>query len=294
MGLTFGRDREETEPRAGDDSWSCDEASILACYPVGGVREKGHLLTRIPPQCHGFNFPHRQTCFRCRADRPDDRPPSAARGPVLTGESDECPQQLPSQYLVVRDLDESVTEETLADGLSQLFVEKPAATKDSGARVGAKLKSTAPTTDTSRLGAQAGVAAPRVLDEGPADGRVVEIRVCRVRHAGGRPGGHGQVPRIQGLLHSRQASHCCLCPHRVFVPAAEADRHESAPAVFSPVYNPSVLVKYWTTGLSQSPRRQRRGTGSSRGGREPARRGPAEWPGRTGWRQEGEEGQGKQ
>ncbi len=63
---------------------------------------------------------------------------------------------MPSQYLVVRSLDASTDEEALTQGISKLFVEKPSQNKDNGPRPATKLKSTAPTGDTSGLGAKPG------------------------------------------------------------------------------------------------------------------------------------------
>jgi RNA recognition motif-containing protein len=75
--------------------------------------------------------------------------------PILTGETDQCPRQNPSQYLVIRNLDPNVTEDVLAEGVMQLYVEKAAAPKEPTSTT-FKLKSTAPSNNTAGLGARPG------------------------------------------------------------------------------------------------------------------------------------------
>lgn len=73
----------------------------------------------------------------------------------LDGKSDECPQQAPSPFLVIRDLPSSANENTLSNGLKSLYVAKGDEPKQApGAPP--KLKSTAPVGNTSGLGAKPG------------------------------------------------------------------------------------------------------------------------------------------
>ena len=73
----------------------------------------------------------------------------------LDGKSDECPQQAPSQFLVIRDLPSSANENTLSNGMKSLYVAKGEEPKQiPGAPP--KLKSTAPVGNTSGLGAKVG------------------------------------------------------------------------------------------------------------------------------------------
>lgn len=73
----------------------------------------------------------------------------------LDGKSDECPQQTPSQFLVIRNLPPSVSETTLATGVKKLYVAKEEEPKQP-ANAPTKLKSTAPVGNTSGLGAKPG------------------------------------------------------------------------------------------------------------------------------------------
>lgn len=73
----------------------------------------------------------------------------------LDGKSDECPQQAPSPFLVIRDLPSSANENTLSNGIKSLYVAKGDEPKQTpGAPP--KLKSTAPVGNTSGLGAKPG------------------------------------------------------------------------------------------------------------------------------------------
>lgn len=73
----------------------------------------------------------------------------------LDGKSDECPQQTPSPFIVIRDLPSSANENTLSNGIKSLYVAKSDEPKQiPGAPP--KLKSTAPVGNTSGLGAKPG------------------------------------------------------------------------------------------------------------------------------------------
>ncbi|KAG4221208.1 hypothetical protein PC116_g30315, partial [Phytophthora cactorum] len=73
----------------------------------------------------------------------------------LDGKSDECPQQTPSQFIVIRELASSVVETTLANDIKKLYVTKEEESRQSSSAPN-KLKSTAPIGNTSGLGAKPG------------------------------------------------------------------------------------------------------------------------------------------
>ncbi|KAI2617051.1 hypothetical protein GGR54DRAFT_607924 [Hypoxylon sp. NC1633] len=101
--------------------------------------------------CHFDNFSRRATCKQCKAPRSSENTADMK----LDGKSDECPQQAPSQFLVIRDLASSVTETILAAELKKLYVAKADEPRQhSGTPT--KLKSTAPIGNTSGLGAKPG------------------------------------------------------------------------------------------------------------------------------------------
>lgn len=75
---------------------------------------------------------------------------------VNTGDNDVSPDGTPSQFLLFRGLEPSVTEEVLAKGVAKLY--KPAANSQSQAAVAASKKGAkvASTTGDSNLGARDG------------------------------------------------------------------------------------------------------------------------------------------
>ncbi|KAI0476479.1 hypothetical protein GGR56DRAFT_666068 [Xylariaceae sp. FL0804] len=101
--------------------------------------------------CYYENFSRRMTCKQCKAPRSAEN----AMDLRLDGKSDECPQQTPSQFLVVRGLASSVTESTLATAMKSLYISKEEEPKQTPGQP-AKLKSTAPVGNTSGLGAKPG------------------------------------------------------------------------------------------------------------------------------------------
>ncbi|KAI1632480.1 hypothetical protein F4809DRAFT_88530 [Biscogniauxia mediterranea] len=101
--------------------------------------------------CHFENFSRRATCKQCKAPRSTERTGDMK----LDGKSDECPQQTPSQFIVIRGLPSSVTETVLAAEVKKLYVNKDGEPKQTAAAPG-KLKSTAPIGNTSGLGAKPG------------------------------------------------------------------------------------------------------------------------------------------
>ncbi|KIX06174.1 uncharacterized protein Z518_04148 [Rhinocladiella mackenziei CBS 650.93] len=126
--IAFGRERKDVS-RSDDADWIC---SI----------------------CHINNFSTRNKCFRCQAYKPDssfDVPAKAAN----VGDNDASPDNAPSQFLLLRGLEPSVTEELLVKGVSKL--NKPNSSTSQRDEVlskkGAKVAST---TGDSNLGAKEG------------------------------------------------------------------------------------------------------------------------------------------
>lgn len=111
-------------------------------------------------QCAIVNYSTRQRCFRCQAPRPDAGPagpPGIAAAPKVEnhGDNDVAPDTQPSQFLIFRGLESSVTEELLAKGVAKLY--KPASGASEGSskpeKKGAKVAST---TGDANLGAREG------------------------------------------------------------------------------------------------------------------------------------------
>ncbi|KAK4124818.1 hypothetical protein N657DRAFT_689225 [Parathielavia appendiculata] len=193
-------------------------------------------------KCGAINYPHRAVCFKCKAERPEDD--YGGSGPFLTGETDECPQQTPSHYVVIRDLEGSVTEEVLAKGVMKLFIENQEPPKQTPTATN-KLKSTAPTASTVGLGAKPGslrrVFLMRDLKTneswryGFAEFATVEDAMAAVAKFRASPRFTiASKPVVVAFIHTG-----------VFIPAFDDPAPENQNVSFTPIYNPSVRVKYW-------------------------------------------------
>jgi RNA-binding protein 5/10 len=197
-------------------------------------------------ECNATVNPDRTYCFRCKVERPPEvhQPQVQDYGPILTGETDQDPQQMPSQYVVIRGLDSAVDEEVLAKGLEQLYVESAAPTKDaSDGSAKPKLKSTAPTRSTTGLGAR------------PQSLRRVFLMRDRKTDVTWKYGfaefatiadAQGAVAKFHGMERFRINSKpvfVAFIHAGVFVPAAGLA--DEGPFSFVPIYNPGLLLKYW-------------------------------------------------
>ncbi|KAI8956508.1 hypothetical protein F5Y11DRAFT_176212 [Daldinia sp. FL1419] len=122
--------------------------------PIDYSRERRHVANPDDwkcTMCHFENFSRRATCKQCKAPRTSENTAEMK----LDGKSDECPQQTPSPFIVIRELASSVTETTLANDIKKLYVTKEEEPKQPSSTPN-KLKSTAPVGNTSGLGAKLG------------------------------------------------------------------------------------------------------------------------------------------
>ncbi|KAL2147023.1 hypothetical protein VTI28DRAFT_905 [Corynascus sepedonium] len=193
-------------------------------------------------KCGVVNYPHRAVCFKCKAERIEED--YGASGPFLTGETDECPQQTPSQYVVVRDLEGSVTEDVLAKGVMKLFVDNSETAKETPSSTN-KLKSTAPTNSTAGLGAKPGslrrvfLMRDRNTNQswryGFAEFATVEDAIAAVAKFRALPRFTiASKPVVVAFIHTG-----------VFIPAFDVPPTENQEFSFTPIYNPAVRVRYW-------------------------------------------------
>ncbi|KAK3354901.1 hypothetical protein B0H65DRAFT_28477 [Neurospora tetraspora] len=222
MDIFFERSRSDMdESRRDDEDWDC-------------------------LKCGAVNFSYRAVCFKCKTERPDDASygysyGAPSSGPLLTGETDEDPQQMPSQYLVIRDLEASVTEEVLARGVMKLFREEttkaPTGTH--------KLKSTAPGSNTANLGAKPGSLRRVFLIRNRKSNeswRYGFAEFATVEDAKGAVAKFRNSPRF--TIASR-AVVVSFIHTGVFIPAFEVGPDEDPRFSFQPIYNPTIRLKYW-------------------------------------------------
>lgn len=198
------------------------------------------------PKCGAMNFSYRAVCFKCKRERPDDANygysyTAPSSGPLLTGETDEDPQQMPSQYLVIRDLEASVTEEVLARGVMKLFREEttkaPTGTH--------KLKSTAPGSNTANLGAKPGSLRRVFLIRNRKSNeswRYGFAEFATVEDAKGAVAKFRNTPRF---TISSRAVVVSFIHTGVFIPAFDVGPDEDPRFSFQPIYNPTIRLKYW-------------------------------------------------
>jgi len=225
VGVDFNKSRDDSGPsrdqRRDEEGWDCLNCGIM-------------------------NYPHRAACFKCKTERPEDDgyaqdfDPYAR--PILNGVTDEDPQQQPSQYLVVRDLEKSVTEEVLAKGVMKLFRDNIPEPAKGPSNTTFKLKSTAPTNSTAGLGAK------------PGSLRRVFLMRDRKRNESWRYGfaefatvedAMAAVAKFRALPNFTIASKpvaVAFIHTGVFVPAGPSDEPDFA---FTPIYHPSIRLRYW-------------------------------------------------
>ncbi|KAJ8189861.1 hypothetical protein LV163_002148 [Aspergillus fumigatus] len=219
--VAYSREREDRTRARAEGDWTCKLCAIV-------------------------NYSTRNKCFRCQAPRPDAGPagPPGIAAPKVenNGDNDAAPDNQPSQFLLFRGLEASVTEELLAKGVAKLYRPTPGSSGSSeNQRKGAKVAST---TGDSNLGAR--------------DGSIRRVLLVRDRKTNESwRYGFAEFATVQDAqaavarLHSFEKFTISSKPvlvsyiHAgVFVPvinpSASTDRF-----TFSPLSNPSLKLMYW-------------------------------------------------
>ncbi|KAL3493751.1 rna-binding protein [Aspergillus germanicus] len=218
--IAYSREREDRARARAEADWTCQMCSIV-------------------------NYSTRQKCFRCQAPRPDagpTGPPGMAAPRVYNnGDNDAAPENQPSQFLLFRGLETSVTEELLAKGVAKLY--RPS-NSDSGSGTQKKRAKVASTTGDSNLGAR--------------DGSIRRILLVRDRRSNESwRYGFAEFATIQDAqaaivrLHSFDKFTISSKPVMVsyihagvFVPVMNPNA-STEKFTFSPVNNPALKLMYW-------------------------------------------------
>lgn len=169
----------------------------------------------------------------------------------LDGQSDECPQQTPSQFIVIRDLASSVTEPVLAGEIRKLYVAKEDEPKQSSSATN-KLKSTAPIGNTSGLGAKPGslVRIFIIRDKysdiscnyGFAEFSTLEdARAAVAKYSASPLFTIASKPVTIAYIHSG-----------VFIPYLQPAQNQDRKFTFSATHNPSLRLSYWNPSVYAS------------------------------------------
>ncbi|KAF4175888.1 hypothetical protein CNMCM8694_002812 [Aspergillus lentulus] len=219
--VAYSREREDRTRARAESDWTCKMCAIV-------------------------NYSTRNKCFRCQAPRPEAGPagPPGIAAPKVenNGDNDAAPDNQPSQFLLFRGLESSVTEELLAKGVAKLYRPTPGSGGPSeNQRKGAKVAST---TGDANLGAR--------------DGSIRRVLLVRDRKTNESwRYGFAEFATVQDAqaavarLHSFEKFTISSKPvlvsyiHAgVFVPvinpSASTDQF-----TFSPLSNPSLKLMYW-------------------------------------------------
>lgn len=168
----------------------------------------------------------------------------ASSGPRLTGETDECPQQFPSQYLVIRGLEPSVNEEVLAKGIKKLFVETTPETKKETTN---KLKSTAPTANTASMGARPDSLRRVFLVRDRGTDSSLRYGFAEFTTLEDAQGAVAKFRASPKFTISSKPITVAFIHTGVFVPHNGRITDENSRFIFHPVYNQDLVLKYWDT-----------------------------------------------
>lgn len=130
-------------------SHSSDNAKVRIAY---GKEKKGSDQAQeadwICQNCNINNFATRLRCFRCQSEKPD---PALSKKASNIGDNDAAPDNVPSQFLLLRGLDPNVSEDLFAKGVAKL--NKPSGASQA-ASVPPKKGKVASTTGDTNLGAK--------------------------------------------------------------------------------------------------------------------------------------------
>lgn len=165
-----------------------------------------------------------------------------AFGPKLTGETDEDPQQLPSQYLVIRGLDPTITEESFAEGVKQLYVEAKQEPKKDTQN---KLKSTAPTANTANLGAKPDSLRRIFLVRDKRTDEAMRYGFAEFATLEDAQGAIAKFKASPKFSISSKPVTVAFIHTGVFIPHNGPVTEHNSRYVFSPIYNQDIALKYW-------------------------------------------------
>ncbi|KAI1408203.1 hypothetical protein F5Y13DRAFT_111954 [Hypoxylon sp. FL1857] len=211
--------------------------------PVEYSRERRHIGNPDDwkcTMCHFENFSRRATCKQCKAPRSSENTADMK----LDGKSDECPQQTPSQFLVIRDLPPSITESMLASETKKLYVAREDEPKQSYGTPN-KLRSTAPIGNTSGLGAKPGsLIRVFVIRDKYSDiscnygfaefSTLDDARAAMAKYAASPQFAIASKPVTIAFIHSG-----------VFIPYLHPAQDEDRKYTFPATHNPSLRLVYW-------------------------------------------------
>ncbi|KAJ5594380.1 uncharacterized protein N7459_000588 [Penicillium hispanicum] len=220
--IAYSREREDRARAKAEGDWTCRMCAVI-------------------------NFATRPKCFRCNAPRPEMAPAGPPGVPaqkvVNSGDNDAAPENQPSQFLLFRGLESSVTEELFARGVAKLY--RPlSGNTDGGSSNQKKGGKIASTTGDANLGARDGsirrvlLVRDRKSDESWRYGFAEFANVMDAQAAMARLHSFDKFtisskPVMVSYIHAG-----------VFVPVLDPSS-STARFTISPLNNPSVKLMYW-------------------------------------------------
>ncbi|KAJ5428421.1 hypothetical protein N7445_009875 [Penicillium cf. griseofulvum] len=151
--IAYSREREDRGRAKGASDWDCRKCLVLNfstrthCFKCGTPRPSAYTFAIS----HFIFFPS----LTIQADMEPTGPPGVPAPKIANdGDNDAAPENQPSQFLLIRGLEASVTEELLAKGVSKLY--RPSGNNDSAPDIQKKGSKVASTTGDSNLGAREG------------------------------------------------------------------------------------------------------------------------------------------
>jgi len=222
--IAYSREREDRARAKAEGDWTCRMCAVV-------------------------NFATRPKCFRCNAPRPEMTmvpvgPPGVPIPKVVNnGDNDAAPENQPSQFLLFRGLDSSVTEELFARGAAKLY-RPTSSSNDSASNNSKKGAKVASTTGDSNLGAREGsirrvlLVRDRKTNESWHYGFAEFANVMDAQAA---------MQRLNSFVKFTISSKPVMVTYihaGVFVPVMNHNSHTER-FTFSPLNNPAVKLMYW-------------------------------------------------
>ncbi|KAJ6157707.1 hypothetical protein N7470_005299 [Penicillium chermesinum] len=200
--------------------------------------------------CGVSNYSTRQKCFRCHTYRPEEPPAGPFGMPpqkvVNSGDNDVALDSQPSQFLLIRGLDGSVSEELLARGVAKLY--RPAAeSQEAGSVTSKKGGKAASATGDANLGAREGSIRRVLLVR---DRRLNESWRYGFAEFADITDAQAALARFNSFERFTISSRPVMISYihaGVFVPVMDFEP-TSDKFTFSPLINPAMKLRYWDVG----------------------------------------------
>ncbi|KAL1968131.1 hypothetical protein VTN77DRAFT_2262 [Rasamsonia byssochlamydoides] len=195
--------------------------------------------------CGFDNFATRQKCFRCQALRTVAEAPAGSNPPRVAnnGDNDVAPDNAPSQFLLFRGLEASVTEELFAKGVTKLY--KPSSSSDQGTantqKKGAKVAST---TGDSNLGAREGSLRRVLLVRDRRSNESWRYGFAEFATVADAQAALTRLNSFEKFTISSKPVLASYIHAGVFVPVPNPTP-STARFTFSPLNNPDMKLQYW-------------------------------------------------